>query len=245
MTTSLQALGRPSILDPACPHTLDTLLSSPLVSHEDLLRYLPTVGWPVPSSSPHFPSPPLLPAARTVTVSAASSVLLRPTHVQRQAHHTAFIAEAHGPLHRYDTTDYARLFVSTFRSAWRLPWENAHKETFWRLAVNGIKGSHIPGPCACGAAIPHRGSRMHKFWECPVALAVRAQVSSVVGPVLRVSVWLQKAPCPAVQARIWQVMCLAGMSACEFCRASSHSKLLGHPSGQSAVRDATVASIGE
>ena len=87
-------------------------------------------------------------------------------------------------------------FTDTLAYVWRIPWRNKHKEVLWRLAVNGIMGAHIPGPCACGAAIA-RG-RLHKcqhqFWDCPVAKPVTQQIEAVLGSVSQQSLWLLQPP---------------------------------------------------
>ena len=110
IASALQALGRPPLLHPDCPHSLDALLSSPLISRADLTTFLPSVGWPHPLSSPLHPLPSLQPVARIIPVSAGTAVLLTPSLRKRRSLHAAYIAEALPPPPSTDrttpTTDY-------------------------------------------------------------------------------------------------------------------------------------------
>lgn len=121
-----------------------------------------------------------------------------------------------------------RLKKDIFRQVWSLPWENKYKEIFWRLAVHGVamygssryRGTDQPPlPCLCG-----RGpvSRMHHFWECPIATAVMQEVqlgrnpaaaaTTAASSITREQVWLLQAP-PRVSHDIWQVVVLAALNA--------------------------------
>jgi len=73
---------------------------------------------------------------------------------------------------------------------------------------------------ACQAVCP---GRLHHFWECPVAEAVRGQVAAGLGAgveVGRAHLWLARPPpCPgpagggAAHAGLWAVVCLAALCA--------------------------------
>ena len=105
------------------------------------------------------------------------------------------------------------------RRLWRLPWENKHKETFWRLALNGLPlAARMPSseqPCSCGHSDPLPGRR-HHFWECPVAASVVSSLAAQLnGHALSpANLWLAQPP-TGVHEGIWQVVCLASVSAME------------------------------
>ena len=116
--------------------------------------------------------------------------------------------------------------VEAFRkaqaTAWRTPCCNKIKEPLWRLAINAIPGSNYhPWRCPCTAqpgAV--NSSRQHTFWECPVALAVRHQITSCLSmPNLlqQKHVWLLQA-LPGVDCTVWTVVCLAAVDAMEYGR---------------------------
>ena len=117
-------------------------------------------------------------------------------------------------------------FQATLTRVWRLPWYNSHKyhkETLWRLAVDGVGlvGScHIrqpPPACPCGV-VPAATPRMHYFWECAVAAAV---VAALAGPLgrspSRAELWLLQCP-PGLQPPVWDVVALSALSAMELGR---------------------------
>ena len=112
------------------------------------------------------------------------------------------------------------------RRVWQIKWEREHKETLWRLVVYGVPlpgNTHLnhlhPEPCGCGtyggAATPSCSPRAHHFWACPVAQAVVQQITAhVPGPITRAHVWLAETP-PGMQQCVWDVVCLAALSAME------------------------------
>ena len=122
----------------------------------------------------------------------------------------------------------------TLRRLWAIKWEREHKETLWRLAVDGVPlpgNTHLRGtpvePCACGGfggaagqqQAPQCSPRAHHFWECPVAQAVIQQVTAYVpGTISRANVWLAEAPI-GVQQCVWDVVSLAALAAMERARA--------------------------
>jgi hypothetical protein len=65
----------------------------------------------------------------------------------------------------------------------------------------------------------------------------------VVGPVSRADLWLLHPPSDKIEAPVWQVVCLAAISACEFGRATLYRQLAGHPTGPSALRATVVDSV--
>jgi hypothetical protein len=109
---------------------------------------------------------------------------------------------------------------ATQRHMWRVRWDNHYKETWWRLAVNGVamfgaaRYTHgTPLPCLCCAG---RVSRLHHFWECPIATRVVSELQLCLpidaAPLTRAHVWLLREP-PGVRPCVWQVVALAALSA--------------------------------
>lgn len=120
---------------------------------------------------------------------------------------------------------------------WRVRWENARKEPFWRLVHNALPTSARMGdattPCLCGGAAP--ADRAHHFWACPVAQAVVSAVSSAAAaalpnpaPLPRAAIWLARPP-PAVQRGVWEVVCLAAVAAMDHGRKRMYALSLGPP----------------
>ena len=119
------------------------------------------------------------------------------------------------------------------RAWWRLPWYNVHKDTLWRLTVQGVPwaGGHGLMPNrACGRGwvpapelpVGERAAawQEHCFWSCPVASAVVAEVQRGL-PALgrglhRSHVWLLQPPADHVLPAVWDVVCLAALSAMRF-----------------------------
>lgn len=105
------------------------------------------------------------------------------------------------------------------RQLWRLPWANSYKETYWRLALNGLPlAARMPGndrPCSCGSSGPLPGRR-HHFWECPVAAAVVSTLAEQLSghPLSPANLWLAQPPA-GVHEGVWQVVCLASIAAME------------------------------
>ena len=105
---------------------------------------------------------------------------------------------------------------------WRgIKWENDRKEVWWRLVVGGIPNNVRMNqplvPCFCGRMGQHgRADRLHHFWECPVALAVRDAVESQLPdesiPLTREHFWLLAVPA-GVHPAIWPVVSLAALNA--------------------------------
>ena len=102
---------------------------------------------------------------------------------------------------------------------WHLPWENCHKEPYWRLVYDAFPTAarlHLDSPCYCGGA---PANLEHHFWACPVATAVHTSISATIAahnpgaaPISLDQLWLCRAP-PSVYADVWQVVCLAAVAA--------------------------------
>ena len=108
--------------------------------------------------------------------------------------------------------------AGTLSSAWHLEWENAEKEVLWRMTVDGVAGgnSRVTFKCPGCPGSDLGEARGHVFWQCPVAAAVRSTIEAALLPrtqvVCRSSIWLCQAP-KAVHAGVWQVVCMAAVSA--------------------------------
>ena len=137
-------------------------------------------------------------------------------------------------------------FLATLEDLWALPWENRHKDTFWRMSVNGVAGAGghdicMAGPCPCGwhmgprarGSIEHKRlvgaplMRAHTFWLCSVAEAVLHELVAALPRGIhlhRMHVWLCIPPCPAVHVAVWRVVCLAAVAAMNVGRAAMWSE---------------------
>jgi hypothetical protein len=121
---------------------------------------------------------------------------------------------------------------------WQLKWDNIHKETLWRLTVNGVVGAGGHGisqrdPCPCGwggcEGAAHQDEeqrafswRSHCFWHCPVARAVISELATALPACERVEcadVWLLRGPLNAgVHAEVWALVCMVALEAMAFGR---------------------------
>lgn len=127
------------------------------------------------------------------------------------------------------------VLCSTLRALWCLPWSNEHKEVFWKLLYDSLPTvgrMHLPRLCPCGLLScapvsgqprnpPPRNDWQHVFWECRVALSVRAELERCcsVGAGLTRQHLLLMHPPPGVLLDVWRVVCLAAISAMWSCRA--------------------------
>lgn len=222
MTQALCALGSLSLppTDPPVP--------SPSV--REILTAPPAFG---PGAQPHPSIAHLtwaaLPTHNVVDglrVRDITAVLARPLEQQRAARHAAFVAEATslgaaGPEGGVPVPPLGPIF----KRVWGLPIDNKLKEIFFRLAARAIPGGHIPAwtcPCSPGLVLGSACSRLHTFWSCPLAVAVRAELERVLlRPVSLTSLWLLQPPAPSVRQIIWDLACLAALGAMEQGRRSA------------------------
>ena len=149
---------------------------------------------------------------------------MAPVAARRWARHTDYVRLAMGLAPNSAPHQHVRRFRAALYHAWRVPCTNFLKETLWRLAVDSIPGGAIrPWLCPCDlhAHPPVRSSRLHSFWDCPVAAAVRTQVDSALGvPVSRPALWLLgPPPVHNLDPGVWRLVCLAALSAMEHGRA--------------------------
>ena len=129
---------------------------------------------------------------------------------------------------------------------WRLPWDNQHKEVFWRLVLNALplaaRMPSAPQPCGCGAAHPHPDHR-HHFWDCPVAAAVTTSLSAQLGGrrLTLKHLWLAQPP-PGVHAGVWEAVCLAAVAAMDGGRRLMKARQLATPAAPAGPELAAAAS---
>lgn len=209
------------------------VLSTPQPAGAPAPAALASLVWPHPPSAavtagappPNRPPPPPVnpTVGPPVAVRTLTGILMATTAARRYARHSEYVKMALGLPANANAHQHVRRFRSALRQAWRIPCTNALKETLWRLAVNSIPGGVIrPWLCPCDLhSPPIQSSRVHSFWTCPVALAVRAQLDNTLGvAVARPSLWLLgPPPLPNLDDNIWRLVSLAALSAMEHGRA--------------------------
>jgi hypothetical protein len=197
-------------------------LGSSSVTEADALAVLrDSLGWQLgdtPIALPHF-------RVRHGTQLQLQQSGLQQERLQRFAAFEALAAP--GTPAVADGSEVARLLPRL----WQLPWENQHKEVYWRLVLNGLAlasrmhGSG-PQPCACGSPAP-QPDRRHHFWDCPVAAAVRSTLAAQLGgqQPSRQQLWLMRHPA-GVHAGVWDAVCLAALAAMDGGRRQLAARLL-------------------
>ena len=170
-----------------------------------------------------------------LTVKAATTLQLGPRLRAQRAARADYVACAlavgAAPAPEAEVQSAQRALEAAMKQLWQLPWDNDRKEVLWRLTVNGVRGAGghdiaLPGPCGCGWAGPSPGDagcrarqwRLHHFWGCPVAEAVRKELSAALGAargsLTCAHVWLLRPP-PDVCPWVWPVVCAAALEAME------------------------------
>lgn len=170
-----------------------------------------------------------------LTVKLATQLQLQEVETRRARLHTAYEQEAREQPGAADAADTvgaaapASCVQGMLRRLWPIKWEREHKETLWRLAVDGVPlpgNAHLhnihPEPCGCGqysgGGSQQCTPRAHHFWNCTVAKAVIQQIEThVPGPITRANMWLAEAP-TGVQQCVWDVVALAALTAMERAR---------------------------
>ena len=231
MAVALQAVGRPAVVRPPPeggppPTGARGLLAVPPVA--DGLPPLADLVWrrPVPeplqSAARAAPPRPLPLVSPPPPVRALTGILMAPAAARRAAEHAEFCRQAAGLHHNARGGAVLVQFRARLRAAWRLPCVGAVKVPLWRLAINATPGARCSDwHCPCGGAPAGGLPRLHTFWECPVAQAVRAHLGLALGVApSRASVWLLgPPPVAAVHAEVWGLVSLASVAAMEHGRA--------------------------
>jgi hypothetical protein len=187
--------------------------SQPPTAADSTALVLRCIGWQRQQAEPL--------ALEKFKVRHGTQLQLREVQQQRLQRFAEFetLAVADSPTSSGGSQRDGTATAQLLRQLWRLPWANKHKETFWRLALNGLPlAARMPGserPCSCGTsgALP---GRRHHFWECPVAAAVVHSLADQLNgqPLSPANIWLAQPP-TGVHAGVWQVVCLASIAAME------------------------------
>jgi hypothetical protein len=186
-------------------------------------RIITRLGWQAPGSD-HIVT------LRKLTVRIATQLQLRSTHQRREELIASYVREAsegEPGSSPEQLVERQTAFMGGQRRRWsRVRWEAKHKETLWRLAVDGVPlpgNSHLRRMqrevCGCrgygNAAGEQCSPRGHHFWRCPVAKAVLRQVEGYLGtPLSTAHVWLVEPP-PGCQPAPWDVIAMAALAAME------------------------------
>ena len=160
------------------------------------------LGWRLPGPLGVVrPSRPCNVTLDALLVRTGTALQLQPTLVARHAAHCSYVSLALEPgVSPAALAAGQGALAATLLGGWRLKWDNAQKEVLWRLAVDGIASanSRTAWQCPC---CPHLDAspRLHCFWNCPIACAVRAELSRALQhvtaqPIGRASVWLGQPP---------------------------------------------------
>lgn len=117
-------------------------------------------------------------------------------------------------------------------------WQNQHKAPFWRLVNDAhptpARMASADIPCVCGGGVRAAAAdRVHCFWDCPVAQAVRAELERAAASegrpstssLVRAQVWLAQPP-PGMHQGVWDVVCLAFVEAVSRARARATAAML-------------------
>ncbi len=226
----------------------------------EVRRLAPSLVW---RSQLQRPIAQALSPCRPVSVKAATTLMMEATEASRRQLHEAYAEQAlaSSQLSAVSRANRTRSFMRGWRTVWKVPWENRHKEVLWRLAVNGVAGAGgcgvcLEGPCACGGGaltadqIRNRNStplRLHTFWLCPVARDVVRQLQRGLGnrPLAQWNVWLLQPP-PGVRPAVWRVVALAALEAMEMGRRALWRKWVkaGRPEAEE-ERAAVVEAAGQ
>jgi hypothetical protein len=230
MGIALQQLGQLHIhsdMQEAPQGTLQQWLGTPGLQPGEVARAAAYLVW---GSQRELPLATALRPCKLVTVKAVTDLQMGRVAFQRGVHHQSFArhALASSGMDHETREQHILAFHRGMRSVWKVPWENSHKETLWRLAVNGVQGAGGLGichrqACACGYQLSpaqvRAGAgylhRQHAFWDCPVAQSVIAQLQRGLGArqFSQWHVWLLQPPGEGVQPAVWRVVCLAALEA--------------------------------
>jgi hypothetical protein len=169
------------------------------------------------------------------TVKAGTLMQLAAPLAQLRAKHRVYVADAFDPdVTESDCVLAAGAFAAVLSRLWNLKWENRHKEALWRVAADACwafpmrareRAGGIVHVCqACGADMTF-GDRRHYFWDCVVARGLRESMGMAVGALpedslgvfARADLWLVRPP-PGLAPPVWDVVCLAALSAMDMGR---------------------------
>jgi hypothetical protein len=238
MSIALQKLGPMYVhqaMQEVPPFPLQQWLSSPGQQPRELVRVVSFLVW---GSQRGQPLATALKLCKPLTVKAVTAMQLDRVVQLRVLQHQAYASQAleSSNLAQPVREQQASAFCRGMHSVWKVPWENCHKETLWRLAVNGVQGSgglnicHRE-PCACGYQLSEAQvragaghlHRQHAYWDCLVAQAVVQQLQQGLGgrQLSQWHVWLLQPPSGGggeIQPAVWKVVGLAALEAMDLGR---------------------------
>lgn len=244
-----------------------TLLTTPTTNLQSMTTVLRELHWPsAASGDPVYP-------AESVSVQAATDLYTADIRTTRARAHRSFVQLALDQATLTGVNASLASLRSIFSRAWRLPCDNSLKQTLWVLAINGLPGGRVaPWVCPCSPT-SHLSPRLHTFWDCPVALAVRDQISNALAwtsppsysqlrpsqtqrqpnihapvspPLDRSSLWLLQPPRPEIDSDLWALVCLSALHAMELGRRELWRQHLQHDTWpvQGPAREVAVAMVG-
>ena len=171
----------------------------------------------------------------SLTVKHATALQLGPLHELRANYRRDFVDSIALPAVRGNPAEVqvcCDAVVAAQKSLWRLRWDNAYKEVYWRLVCDGLATAERMHQqdceCVCGPVVGGQLGRRHHFWECPVAQAVvdvmqQQLVGWMSGALQPHHVLCMRcpepvpgvggAPGPAMHKGLWRVVCLAAVNA--------------------------------
>ena len=188
------------------------------------------LGWRTPGGTEPLP-------LTRLTVRAATHMQSQPVLERRMQLTADFVREALGLEGPPPPEEVSRFRCTQARLWSEVCWENDNKETLWRLEIDGIPlpgNTHLirmtPERCGCRQLeeIPssYTSPRLHHFWTCPVARAVRDQIDQHLQPILgspgginRRQLWLAQTPEGCEQGP-WDIITLAALTAMDTGRCS-------------------------
>ena len=162
-----------------------------------------------------------------LTVKQATSLQLGPLRAARREKHVRFVCGAVGGSMPLVVDAGLKLLYTAFKQCWKLRWDNAFKEVYWRLTLDGLPTAarmHMQSyTCLCGDQCP---TCAHHFWLCPIACAVVDTIEAELQPpwcrrtpgstsVQRQHIWLMHPPQgdSKIHHGVWRIVCLAAINA--------------------------------
>jgi hypothetical protein len=180
-----------------------------------------------------------------LTVRQATALQMRPVFELRARYRQDFVDEILPTAVRGNPALVAaccKAVATAQRQLWKLKWDNAFKEVYWRLVVNGLATAermHLHDcVCVCGSVAGGQPGRYHHFWACPVAREVvgvlqqqlvgwfpgELQPQHVLCMVCPVAVGVAGAP--ALHKGVWRVVCLAAINAMDLGETAANKQRL-------------------
>ena len=196
---------------------------------------LPRLGWRLAQGTVQLDA---------LSVRQATQAQLEHVQQRQQQRHADFVGlvlTLSGRPRDTPLEERAAMVTRLLRGLWQLPWDNGHKEVYWRLRLDALPTAarrHAANDkCCCGSPCP---DRMHHYWACPAAAALQGLIATHLQRrgMLQTSlqaahILLAQPPSPRLHKGVWHVVCLAAICALDHVRrASSARALAGVQAGQ-------------